>query len=109
MNQERLNTLARRFANLLHDMDPVGTTCLLNLDMEDEYDDLGLRVAERFCNDQPLGDALMAVFDQAFWPGCLTESHRRWSLQRPVDELQREASDPLQRPPLAYNHSQIYE
>lgn len=66
-------TLTQRLEHMLHDLDPMGTCCRLNLDMEDEYRSEAPRIAKLLTTRTPLYDAVCQVFDEYFWEDCLKE------------------------------------
>ena len=66
-----LHTFIGRLTHMLHDLDPMGTCCRLNLDMEDEYAPEAWRIARLLDSGVPLHDAVCQVFDEWFWEDCL--------------------------------------
>lgn len=70
-----LHTLTGRLTHMLHDLDPMGTCCRLNLDMEDEYASEAPHIARLLDSGVPLRDAVCQVFDEWFWDDCL---QNRW-------------------------------
>ena len=61
-----LHTFIGRLTHMLHDLDPMGTCCRLNLDMEDEYAPEAWRIARLLDSGVPLHDAVCQVFDEWF-------------------------------------------
>lgn len=70
-----LHTFIGRLTHMLHDLDPMGTCCRLNLDMEDEYESEAPPIARLLDSGVPLHDAVCQVFDEWFWEDCLKN---RW-------------------------------
>lgn len=70
-----LHTLTGRLAHMLHDLNPMGTCCRLNLDMEDEYASEAPHIALLLDGGVTLRDAVCQVFDEWFWDDCL---QNRW-------------------------------
>ena len=68
-----LHTLSGRLAHVLHDLDPMGTCCRLNLDMEDEYTSEAPAIARLLDTGVPPREAVCRVFDEWFWKDCLLE------------------------------------
>ena len=70
------NALKRRFAVLLHDLDPINSYCNVILDMEDYYESSAAKIVELHAMGLPLRQAVCQVFDSDFWEGCLLEARR---------------------------------
>ena len=66
-----LHTFIGRLTHMLHDLDPMGTCCRLNLEMEDEYASEAPPIARLLDSGVPLRDAVCQVFDEWFWEDCL--------------------------------------
>lgn len=74
-----LKSLTETLTHVLHDIDPMGTSCKLNLDMENEYDVEAFHIAVLLNSGAPLHQVICQVFDFWFWEGCLG---KRWGEQR---------------------------
>ena len=68
-----LHTFIGRLTHMLHDLDPMGTCCRLNLEMEDEYAAEAPPIARLLDSGVPLRDAVCQVFDEWFWEDCLKD------------------------------------
>ena len=73
--------------NILWRIDPMGTCCAVNEGMEDEYLTEAREIAERLSRGEDPHSAVVAVFDQWFWDGCLLEAPRKARLELIMDEL----------------------
>lgn len=103
--------LTQRLEYLLHDLDPMGTCCRLNLDMEDEYRSEAPRIASLIEAGVPLRDAVCQVFDERFWEDCLQE---RWgedglptliaALEQGLQRLSSEPDDMPARHEILFHH-----
>ncbi len=70
-DHDPLLPLIQRLEHLLHALDPMGTSCRMNLDMEDEYRSEAPHIARLLSTGVPLRDAVCQVFDEWFWDDCL--------------------------------------
>ncbi|QXL85239.1 hypothetical protein [Comamonas sp. NLF-1-9] len=85
--------LAKHLEHMLHDLDPMGTCCRLNLNMEDEYKAEAPHIARLLSTGLPLRDAVCQVFDDWFETGCL---QNRWG-EKGLIELIAKLDQGLQR------------
>jgi hypothetical protein len=67
--------------------DLMGTGCMLNGGMENEYELEAYEIARRVKGGQPLRDSFIATFDDQFWSGCLSEGTRLTSLDQLLSKL----------------------
>lgn len=67
---------AEQLMQLLWRVDPMGTCCNVNEEMEDEYGSEARDIAERLAAGEDPRSAVLAVFDEYFWDGCLLEASR---------------------------------
>lgn len=95
LDEPGLKLLTKRLTDLLHDVDPMGTCCTVNLDMEDEYECEAFHIAALMVQGVPLRDAIHDVFDLWFWEGRLEE---RWD-RLGLDEWMRWVADRLDDSP----------
>ncbi len=65
---------------LLWQIDPMGSGCNANEDMEDEYWSQARDIAVRLAAGEDPRSAVLAVFDAYFWDDCLLEGARTQSL-----------------------------
>ena len=72
---------------LLWQVDPMGTGCNVNDDMEDEYWSQARDIGERLSAGEDPRSAVLAVFDEWFWEGCLLEGSRAEALEQILAEL----------------------
>ena len=72
---------------LLWHIDPMGACCNVNEDMEDEYGSQARDIGERLAAGEDPRSAVLAVFDEWFWEGCLLEASRLESLEKILAEL----------------------
>lgn len=84
------NALKRRFAVLLHDLDPINSYCNVILDMEDYYESSAAKIVELHAIGLPLRQAVCQVFDSDFWEGCLLEARRVVNLDTLASALETE-------------------
>ncbi|ODS93855.1 MAG: hypothetical protein ABS45_00365 [Comamonas sp. SCN 65-56] len=98
-DHDPLLPLIQRLEHLLHDLDPMGTCCRLNLDMEDEYECEAPHIARLLSTGVPLRDAVCQVFDAWFWEDCL---QTKWG-EEGLSALIANLDDSLQRPSSAQN------
>lgn len=78
LDDPKLEQLTHRLTHLLHDVDPMGTSCAINLDMEDEYECESFHIAALMGLGVSLHEAMSDVFGFWFWEGRLEE---RWGEQ----------------------------
>ena len=73
---------AHQWVQLLWRIDPMGTCCNVNDDMEDEYQSEARDIAKRIEAGEDPHSAVLAVFDEYFWDGCLLAESRVASLAK---------------------------
>lgn len=95
LDDRKLEQLTQRLTHLLHDVDPMGTSCAINLDMEDEYECEAFHIAALMGLGVSLHEAMSDVFGFWFWEGRLEE---RWGEQG-LYELIAWIRDCLDAPP----------
>ena len=78
---------AEQLMCLLWHVDPMGTCCNVNEDMEDEYWSQARDIGERLSAGEDPRSAVLAVFDEWFWEGCLLEGSRAEALEQILAEL----------------------
>ena len=79
---------AQALTELLWRIDPMGTCCNVNDDMQDEYQGQARDIAERLAHGEDARHAILAVFDEWFWPDCLLSGQRQDRLDEIVAALQ---------------------
>ena len=78
---------AEQLMLLLWRIDPMGTCCNVNEDMEDEYSSEARDIGERLAAGEDPRSAVLAVFDGYFWEGCLLADSRIRSFAQIMAEL----------------------
>ena len=86
-------------SHLLWQLDPMGTCCNTNDDMDDEYWGLADAIQRRLQQGQAPRSAVIAEFDHSFWEGCLLSEQRRPLLEHIVDALQAASALAPQKTP----------
>jgi hypothetical protein len=76
-----------KILEFLQRADLMGTGCVLNDGMEDEYEPEAAEIARRVNSGEQFRDSVIATFDDQFWPGCLDEGTRSTALDRLLQEL----------------------
>jgi hypothetical protein len=89
-----MNGQAKLLLTALQRFDLLGTGCMSNPGMSDEYQSEACQI-ERFVLDGlPLRDAVIRTFEEQFWSDCLSETHRAQRLERFLTALTEASSDP---------------
>lgn len=73
---------AEQLSFLLWHIDPMNTCCNVNEGMEDEYWSQARDIGERLAAGEGPRSAVLAVFDEWFWDGCLLEASRLESFEK---------------------------
>ncbi len=73
-----------------HDL--MGTGCNLNDEMEYEYWAIADGIHQRLNLSEQLRGAVIAEFDEAFWPGCLADDPKKECLNGLLVDLQTHLS-----------------
>lgn len=79
VDDKPLKSLTEALSHVLHDIDPVGTCCTVNLDMEHWYDYEAFHTALLLNSGVPLKAAILRAHDLWYWDDLLVE---RWGKKR---------------------------
>lgn len=86
-NDSSLKILTEQLTHALHELDPMGTCCRLNFDMENEYVCEAFHIALLLKDGVSLQDAVPRIFDLWFWENCLKERWGEIKLQELIAQL----------------------
>lgn len=93
MNNPDKNTLTKRIARRLYELDPMNTCCSVNDGMADEYLSEAQEIAQLLGNGVLLRAAVKQTFDSRFWDGCLEEHTRAVGLHALLTALASEITE----------------
>jgi hypothetical protein len=78
-----------KLSELLWRADLMNTCCTVNEGMENEYDGEARNIVERIAKGEDPRNAIIAVFNEYFWWGCLLEdSRKKAGLDRLIMEIE---------------------
>lgn len=72
---------AAELSLVLWKIDPMGTGCPATEDMKDEYDGQAQAIIDLLESGEDHRTALIRVFDDWFWEGCLLSESRKIALE----------------------------
>jgi hypothetical protein len=84
---EKHTALVGVVSNILWRLDPMGTSCNVNEGMEDEYDVEASKLVQRMREGAELRQAVVEVFEKAFWVACFETPKKRPALKRLLVDL----------------------
>lgn len=74
-------------SNILWRVDPMSTCCNVNEGMDDEYDVEARDIVQRMRDGAVLREAVVDVFEKAFWVDCFETPKKRPALKRLLVDL----------------------
>lgn len=75
---------AKELSVSLWEIDPMGTGCSGDDDMQDEYESQANEIIQLLTKGTEARAAVISVFDEWFWEGCLTSGSREFALKKIV-------------------------